>query len=411
VGPTFEVDSTAALTTPLPRIGADNVAVAQAPKARDLRSVIGVFAPLGWRAIGGPAAHVALMEREVVHKRHWLDRDGFGRLFAACNLMPGPGSTQLALVLGLRRAGVAGMLMAALLFIGPAVLLMLGLGELYRQVGANHQVQLVLLGMDAAVVGIVARAAVALAGLGRRGIIGTAIAFAALIAGIAGVTPIVVLAAGGALGYGAWAVRTEREGGEQKPQRFGASLPWLAAIPLPAATAGLLPLGLTFLKIGAVAFGSGYILLPLLHADFVGGTFHLTDRQVADGFAISQVTPGPVFAVAAFLGVQIAGFPGGLIAALAIFAPSLVFAPLVSVVMRVTEAHPALRAALDGVVTAAVGLIAAACVTLARAAFVSPLEVAIAIVVFAVLWRWPRAQPIAVLIGLVGGFVILATSN
>jgi chromate transporter len=118
-----------------------------------------------------------------------------------------------------------------------------------------------------------------------------------------------------------------------------------------------------------------------------------------------------VFAVAAFLGVQIAGFPGGLIAALAIFAPSLVFAPLVSVVMRVTEAHPALRAALDGVVTAAVGLIAAACVTLARAAFVSPLEVAIAIVVFAVLWRWPRAQPIAVLIGLVGGFVILATSN
>ena len=132
----------------------------RAGKHSDLRSVIAVFGPLGWRAIGGPAAHGPCMEREVVRKRHWLDRAEFGRLFAACNLMPGPGSTQLALLLGLRRAGIAGMLMAALLFIGPAVLIMLGLAELYRHVGANHQVQLVLLGVDAAVVGIVARAAV-----------------------------------------------------------------------------------------------------------------------------------------------------------------------------------------------------------------------------------------------------------
>ena len=118
-----------------------------------------------------------------------------------------------------------------------------------------------------------------------------------------------------------------------------------------------------------------------------------------------------MFAVSAFLGVQIAGIPGGILAAFAIFAPSFVFAPLVSVVMRVTEAHPALRAALDGVVTAAVGLIASACVTLARAAFVSPFEVAIAVAVFAMLWRWPRSQPLAVLAGLVGGLAILATSH
>jgi chromate transporter len=350
------------------------------------------------------------MEQEVVRKRHWLDRGEFGRLFAACNLMPGPGSTQLALLLGLRRSGVAGMLTAALLFIGPAVLIMLGLGELYRHAGANRQIQLVLLGMDAAVVGIVAQAATALANLGRRGVIGIAIAIAALAAGVVGVTPIFVLAAGGAIAYGVWAVRYARSGDERDSDHRASSLPWLAAVQLPTMAAGLLPLGLTFLKIGAVAFGSGYVLLPLLHADFVGGTFHLTERQVADGFALSQVTPGPVFAVAAFLGVQIAGIPGGLVAAVAIFAPSLVFAPLVSVVMRVTEAHPALRAALDGVVTAAVGLIASACVTLARASFVSPIEVAMAVVVFAMLWRWPRSQPLAVLIGVAGGLVILATS-
>jgi chromate transporter len=392
-------------------VSADNGAVAQAPKTRDLRSVISVFAPLGWRAIGGPAAHVALMEREVVRKRRWLDRDEFGRIFAACNLMPGPGSTQLALILGLRRAGIAGMLLAALLFIGPAVLIMLGLGELYRHVGTNHQIQLVLLGMDAAVVGIVAQAAVALAALGRRGVIGTAIALAALVAGLVGVTPIAILAAGGAVAYAAWAVRAARSGDTRGPGHLASSVPWLATLPLPAAKVGLLPIALAFLKIGAIAFGSGYVLLSLLHADFVGGSFHLSERQVADAFAVSQVTPGPVFAVAAFLGVQLAGIPGGIVAACAIFAPSLVFAPLVSVVMRLTEAHPALRAALDGVVTAAVGLIAFACVTLARAAFVSPLEVVIAVVVFALLWRWPRAQPIAVLIGLVGGLLILATSH
>jgi chromate transporter len=130
--------------------------------------VAAVFAPLGWRAIGGPAVHVALMEREVVGRRRWLDRDEFSRLFAACNLLPGPGSTQLALLLGLRRAGVRGMLLAALLFIGPAVLVMLGLAELYLHIGVDRQVQLVLLGVDAAVVGIVARAAVDLSALGRR---------------------------------------------------------------------------------------------------------------------------------------------------------------------------------------------------------------------------------------------------
>ena len=139
--------------------------------------------------------------------------------------------------------------------------------------------------------------------------------------------------------------------------------------------------------------------------------FHLTERQVADAFAVSQVTPGPVFAVATFLGVQIAGIPGGIVAALAIFAPSLVFAPLVSVVVRLTVAHSWLREALDGVVTAAVGLIGAACVTLARASFVSPLEVVIALVVFVMQWRWPRSQPVAVLIGLLGGLAILATSH
>ena len=227
-------------------------------------------------------------------------------------------------------------------------------------------------------------------------------------AALVGVNPIAILAGGGVIAYGVWLVRNARAG-RRGTDRAGTVAPWIAALHAPAMAVGLLPLGLTFLKIGAVAFGSGYVLLPLLHADFVGGTFHLTERQVADAFALSQVTPGPVFAVAAFLGVQISGIPGGLIAAVAIFAPSLVYAPLVSVVMRITELHPGLRAALDGVVSASVGLIVSACVTLARAAFIGPLEVAVAVIVFAMLWRWPRAQPAAVSIGVLGGLVIVAT--
>lgn len=351
------------------------------------------------------------MEREIVRKRHWLERSEFARLFAACNLVPGPSSTQLALLLGLRRAGVAGMLLTALLFISPAVLVMLGLAELYIHFGSGAQVQLVLLGIDAAVVGIVARAAVDLSALGRRGIVELAIAAAALAAGLLGVNPLAALAGGGVLAYCAWLLRNATHEQHAGSGRVTSGMPWLAAIHGPTLAAGLLPLSLTFLKIGAVAFGSGYVLLPFLHADLVGGAFHLTERQVADAFALSQVTPGPVFAVAAFLGVQIAGIPGGVLAAVAIFAPSLIYAPMVSVVMRVTQTRPGLRAALDGVVVAAVGLIASACVSLAAVAFVGPIEVVIAILVFALLWRWPRAQPWGVVIGVLGGLLIMATMH
>jgi chromate transporter len=300
------------------------------------------------------------------------------------------------------------MLLAALLFIGPAVVMMLGLAELYLHFGGDRRVQLVLLGVDAAVVGIVARAAVDLTVFAQRGATGLVIAAAAFTSGVLGVNPIVVLAGGGLI---ALIVLVARRGRQGDSPRFTTTFAWLAAVHAPAVTAGLLPLALTFLKIGAVAFGSGYVLLPFLHADFVGGSFHLTDRQVADAFAVSQVTPGPVFAVAAFLGVQISGIPGGVVAALAIFTPSLVFVPMVSTVLRLTEAHASLRAALDGVVMAAVGLIASACVVLARVAFLGPIEVLTAIAVFAMLWRWPRAQPAGAVFGLLAGLLVMSTGT
>ncbi len=368
-----------------------------------LAEVAAVFGRLGWLAFGGPASHVALMEREVVHHRHWLGAEEFGELFAACSIVPGPASTQLALLIGRRRAGWAGMALTAALFIGPAVLCMLALGELSLHLGARRQVAGALLGVDAAVVAILARAVVDLSRLGLRRPPTALMGGAACAASLLGASPILVLA--GAAGAGVLlleprAVRRALGGGGVPRARAGAML--LAAAP--AAGGGtLLPLAVAFLKIGALAVGSGYVLLPLLHAELVGGRFGLTDHQIADAFGIAQATPGPVFATAAFLGVQVAGLPGGLVAAAAVFAPSAVYVNLAGVVAAAVRTRPAARAALNGVLAGAVGLIAAAAVTLARTALFGAVEVAIAALALVLLAARPTAQPVAVLAGAAAG--------
>jgi chromate transporter len=365
-----------------------------------LAGVAAVFGRLGWVAFGGPASHVALMEREVVRRRRWLGAEEFGELFAACNLVPGPSSTQLALLLGKRRAGWAGMGLTALLFIGPAVLCMLALGELYLHVAARRQVAAALLGIDAAVVAILVRAVVDLSRLGLRRPQTVLIGAAACLAGVQGVSPFPVLAGAAAAGVlllePAAVTRALRGGCGPGGGRARGLL--LAAAP--AGGAGtLLPLALGFLKIGAIAFGSGYVLLPLLHAELVGGRFGLTDHQIADAFGVAQATPGPVFALAAFLGVQVAGIPGGLVAAAAVFAPSVLYVNVVDVVAGAVHTRPAARAALNGALAAAVGLIAAAGVTLGRTALTGVVEVGVAVLALALLTVRPTAQPLAILAG------------
>jgi chromate transporter len=369
-----------------------------------LGEVAAVFGRLGWVAFGGPATHVALMEREVVRRRHWLDAAEFGELFAACNLVPGPASTQLALLLGRRRAGWAGLAVAALLFIGPAVLCMLVLGELSLHLGGRRQVAALLLGVDAAVVAILVRAIVDLSRLGLRGWRTAVIGVGACGAGVLGAEPILVLLAAGVVGAlllePAAAARLIRgDGGRARAVLLAAG---------PAAGNGsVLPLALAFLKIGAVSVGSGYVLLPLLQSELVGGRFGLTTQQVADAFGVAQATPGPVFATAAFLGVQVAGVSGGLVAAAAIFAPSILYVQVVDAVAVAIRTRPVARAALTGVLAAAIGLIAAATLGLARSALTGPAEVVGAAVAMLLLVVRPAAQPAAILVGAVAGLASL----
>lgn len=246
-----------------------------------------------------------------MRRRRWIEAEEFGELFAACNLVPGPASTQLALLLGRRRAGWPGMALTAVLFIGPAVLVMLVLGEVYDRIAGVHPVAAALLGIDAAVVGILASAVVDLSGLGRRRLPTLLVAAAACAAGLRGLPQLAILAGGAVAGTVLLAPGSLRLPGARS------RLPLLAALPH-AGGAALPPLFLAFLKVGALAVGSGYVLLPLLHAEVAGAGLGIDDHRIADGFGVAQATTGPVFAAAAFLGVRAAGIPGGLVAAVAL---------------------------------------------------------------------------------------------
>lgn len=342
---------------------------------------------VGLAAFGGPAAHVALMRRQVVERQRWLDAATFGRLFAACNLVPGPTSTELALLIGLRLAGWPGLAAAAAAFIAPAALIMLGLAWVYERYAPTEEAHLVLHGIRPVVVAIVAWAAL---DLGRKLLERRWLLPLVPLAGglyLVGVNPLLLLAAAAAVG--ALAARIPRV---------------LAAGPLLGPhPERLVALALTFLKIGAVSFGSGYVLFAFLQSDFVGGLRWLRPAQLVDALALGQVTPGPVFTTATFLGYLFAGVPGALLATVAIFLPGLALVPLLDRIVQAVETRPWLRLLLDAVNAAVIGLVAAVGYQLARASVGDPLTLLIAAAAFPlILWR-PLLAPALVLAGAVLG--------
>ena len=358
------------------------------PGRGSLGEVALAFLILGTVAFGGPAAHVALMRRELVDRRRWLPEDEFLRMFAACNLIPGPSSTELAIFLGYRRAGWKGLAAGGLLFILPAMLIMLGIAWLYSRYGTTGQALAILHGVRAAVIGIVVWAVV---DLGRRllrrwRLVVLSAAVAAL--SFVGLNPAVLILLGGLLVAG-----ISRAWPRPAPRAVGMAIaPALAA----AGSSKLLTVFLTFLKIGLVSFGSGYVLFAFLHADFVAGLHWLSDRQLVDAVAIGQATPGPVFTTATFLGYLFAGVPGALIATLAIFLPAFVLVPMLDRIVRLIARRAWLQGFVDGANAAALGLIAAVTVQLGRAALVDPATVVIAGLALGIVFKWPLASPAVV---------------
>jgi len=348
-----------------------------------LTEVVAYFFKLGITAFGGPAAHIAMMHAEVVKRRKWLDDQRFLDLLGATQLIPGPNSTEMAIHLGF--LGWPGLIVGGLCFILPAVLIVTALAWAYVRFGSLPEVSSALYGIKPVVIAIILQA---LWNLGQKAVKGplTAVAgLAVLVLYFLGVNEIALLLAGGL---------TVMIG--ENLRRFGngsstGSLLLLAASgpsALAAAPFTLSMLFLIFLKIGAVLYGSGYVLLAYLRADFVVRLGWLTDRQLLDAIAIGQVTPGPVFTTATFIGFLLGGMPGALLATVGIFLPSFLFVAVTFPLVPRLRNSALAGGFLDGVNAASLGLMAAVTWQLGGASFVDLPTVATGLVSAVLLIRF-----------------------
>ena len=371
-------------------------AVTEPSRAVSLRELLAVFGTLGVIGFGGPAAHIALMRREVVERRGWLTDQQMVDLVGVTNLIPGPNSTEMAMHVGRVRAGGAGLVVAGLAFILPAAAIVLALAWAYVTYGATPAGEAILYGVKPVVVAIVAAALLAFARTALAGPLRVAVALGAALLWLVGVNEIVLLL-GGAAAVAAL--------------RLGTGHPWaMAGVTLPLAVAAatsvnLVTLAAVFLKAGALLYGSGYVLLAFLRGDLVDRLGWLTDAQLLDAVAIGQVTPGPLFTTATFVGYVLAGLPGALIATIAIFAPAFVFVALLGPIVDRLRDRPLTGALLDGVNAAAIGLMAAVSVQLGISA-VRDLVTAGLFVLSAAALVWGRVSSLAlVAIGAVSGML------
>jgi chromate transporter len=365
---------------------------------------------LGFTAFGGPAAHIAMLHNEVVTRRKWLTEEHFLDLLGATNLIPGPNSTEMVIHVGQARAGWRGLIAAGAGFILPAASIVLALAWAYQRFGTTPAAEWLLYGIKPVIIAVVAQSLWNLGRTALKGPLLAAVGVAALGLYLLGVNELALLFGGGAV------VLLRRVMGKPGAAKSGAAalLPWL-----PAPLAGVLVAGAVdlrvlffiFLKIGAVLYGSGYVLLAFLRNDLVVRLGWLTDQQLLDAVSIGQFTPGPVFTTATFIGYVLGKWPGAVLATVGIFLPSFVFVAAVNPLIPRLRASPWLGAVLDGVNAAALGLMAAVTWTLARAAVVDGVTLGLALAallllvrfkvnstwlvlgggLFALAWRWAGA--------------------
>jgi chromate transporter len=371
-----------------------------------LREVTGLFLRLGTTAFGGPAAHIAMMRDEVVRRRAWVSDQEFMDLVGATNLIPGPNSTEMAIHLGYRRAGWPGLLAGGAAFILPATAIVMVLAWIYARVGATPQAASLFYGIKPVIIAVVLHA---LWGLGRtalRDALTTATGLAALALYAAGVNEIALLAVAGLAVMIARNLR--RPGVAAMVAAAVLAAPVSAAAVAAAATVVPVSLGrlfLIFLKIGSVLYGSGYVLLAFLRADFVERLRWLTDQQLLDAIAIGQFTPGPVFTTATFIGYLLGGPLAAVIATIGIFLPGFVFVAASHPLIPRMRRSPWAGAFLDGVNAASLALMAGVAWRLGRAAIADPVTAAIALAALATLVRTRINSAWLVLAGALVGMV------
>jgi len=385
-------------------------------KRESLRELALFFLRLGVTAFGGPAAHIAIMEDELVRRRKWLSREKFLDLLGASSLIPGPSSSELAIHIGYLRAGWAGLVVGGACFISPAAILVGIIARAYVRFGHLPAVAALLYGVKPVVIAVILQA---LWGLGRTAVKNWVLAIAGALGvalSFAQVNVLLILFGTGAILAGIHALSRTSAGNPKtagglalisawRGMRTGLAriFPWAGATGVAAVIPGMWPLFLVFLRIGSIVFGSGYVLLAFLRADLVVHRAWVTDAQLVDAVAIGQVTPGPVFTTATFLGYLLRGPVGAVVATVGIFLPAFILVAVSGPLIPLLRRSKTAGAFLDGVNVASLALMAAVSYELGRSALVDWVTAGLAILSAVMLLRFRINSAWLVLGGAIAG--------
>jgi chromate transporter len=366
-----------------------------------LKEIASLFLKLGTIAFGGPAAHIAMMEDEVVKRRGWITRERFLDLLGATNLIPGPNSTEMAIHVGYVRAGWRGLIVAGACFILPAVAITLLLAHLYVTYGTMPQVGPFILGIRSAMIAVILAAVYRLSKPMMKNPFMVLVGLAVMVLNILHTDEVALLLGAGVLGI-IWENRHRLRGAVSSFFVLAAtsSVPLAqvsTSIAVGAGGATLTGLSLFFLKVGSVLYGSGYVLVAFLQGGLVDARHWLTQTQLLDAIAIGQFTPGPVLSAATFIGYVILGFPGAAVATTAIFLPSFIFVLIVNPLIPRLRKSLLMRGFLDGVNAASLGLMMAVSVSLALSTLTgfAPWGIFVLALIVVVVWNLNAAWIVA----------------
>ena len=360
-------------------------------QTNELKEIAKLFFKLGSIAFGGPAAHIAMMEDEVVKKRKWMTQEHFLDLVGATNLIPGPNSTEMTMHCGHERAGWKGLFVAGFCFIFPAVIITSIFAWLYQEYGQLPKVEPFIYGIKPAVIAIIVVAAIR---LGKKAVKNTELAILGIITLVAclfGVNEIIALFGCGLLGLGIYFFK-------KNTGNLKSFIPLILFQVTDPSKIGVLKIFLTFLKVGAILYGSGYVLFAFLDSELVVNGW-LTRQALIDAVAVGQITPGPVLSTATFIGWQMNGITGALAATLGIFLPSFLFVLIVNPLIPKMRKSNIIGTILDAVNVAAVALIIAVCVEMAKDTLMDWRTIVIAITSLIVVFVFKKLNSALIVLG------------
>jgi len=367
---------------------------------KHIKEVAIVFFKLGCFAFGGPAAHIAMMESEIIEKRKWITQEHFLDLIGATNLIPGPNSTEMTMHCGHERAGKTGLFVAGISFIFPAVIITGILAYLYIQYGALPEVAPFLFGIKPAVLAVIGSAVYKLGKKAAKTIELIILGILVLIVALLGINEVIALLSAGILGTIYFYIKAK------------VNTPVKSILPFPLIASSLLiktpaiKVFLTFLKVGAILYGSGYVLFAYLDAELVTRGW-LTRTELIDAIAVGQFTPGPVLSTSTFIGYQLSGFWGAIAATTGIFLPSFIFVLLLNPMLPKLQSSKIFRYFLDAVNVAAVAIMLAVLITMGKETLINWQAILIALIsAFFVFSKWKLNVMWLILGGAILGYVL-----